>query len=48
MALGARPYVNLQVAYTAMCRHKYNWKIVEGDAKQPIQPPKLCNILKWL
>ena len=38
MALGARPQVQLllQSACTSMCRHIYNWNIVDCDVKQPI------------
>ena len=38
LALGARPKVKLlQSACTSMCRHIYDWNIVNWDVKQPIQ-----------
>ena len=38
MALGARPKVQLllQSACTSMCRHIYDWNIVDCDVKQPL------------
>ena len=39
MVLAPRPYVQLlllQSAFTSMCRHMYDWNIVNCDVKQPI------------
>ena len=33
-----RPIFLLQAACASMCRHKYNWNIIEGDIKLPIKP----------
>ena len=36
IAFGARPWVQLlQSAWTSMCRHIYDWNIVDCDVKQP-------------
>ena len=48
MALGARPWVQLllQSACTSMCRHIYDWNIVNCDVKQQIQLNSIQ--LKWV